>query len=144
MQRLLVSLFIWFLLLVSDSPSAHLRHRALQLALIFMCSIGQLSPGAYFLRRDFFPSIASVRLFNTSFTSSIIIILYKACKIAWNGPVCFRSHTILGYSCQLSQVWRSQLEPLFETYQKLIRRRLHASTLPCFKCCSSNCHQVCQ
>ncbi|KAJ7808228.1 hypothetical protein B0H14DRAFT_2870596 [Mycena olivaceomarginata] len=31
----------------------------LDLALIFMCGVGQLSPGAYFLRRDLFPSIVT-------------------------------------------------------------------------------------
>ncbi|KAJ7619200.1 hypothetical protein DFH06DRAFT_1235619 [Mycena polygramma] len=35
------------------------RHQVLQFALIFMCGVGQLSPGAYFLRRDLFPSIVS-------------------------------------------------------------------------------------
>ncbi len=33
------------------------RHRALQLALIFMCSVNNLSPGAYFLRKDIFPAL---------------------------------------------------------------------------------------
>ncbi|KAJ6604834.1 hypothetical protein DFH09DRAFT_1123914 [Mycena vulgaris] len=41
-----------------DLP-ADIRHQVLQLALIFMCGVGQLSPGAYFLRRDLFPSIVS-------------------------------------------------------------------------------------
>jgi hypothetical protein len=41
---------------------ATIRHQAVQLSLVFMCSINQLSPGAYFLRRDFFPSIVAVRL----------------------------------------------------------------------------------
>ncbi|KAF9270606.1 hypothetical protein L218DRAFT_914759 [Marasmius fiardii PR-910] len=35
------------------------RHQALQMALVFMCGINQLSPGAYFLRRDLFPSLVS-------------------------------------------------------------------------------------
>ncbi|KAF8899008.1 hypothetical protein BD779DRAFT_1486579 [Infundibulicybe gibba] len=34
-----------------------IRHQVLQLALTFMCGVTQLSPGAYFLRRDLFPSI---------------------------------------------------------------------------------------
>ncbi|KAG9222529.1 hypothetical protein CCMSSC00406_0002864 [Pleurotus cornucopiae] len=38
---------------------ARVRHQALQVALIYMCGIGQLSPGAYFLRRNLFPSIAT-------------------------------------------------------------------------------------
>ncbi|KAJ7110039.1 hypothetical protein C8R44DRAFT_678676 [Mycena epipterygia] len=42
----------------ADLP-ADIRHQVLQLALIFMCGVGQLSPGAYFLRRDLFPSIVS-------------------------------------------------------------------------------------
>uniref|UniRef100_A0A0W0FAR2 Putative conserved protein UP6 n=1 Tax=Moniliophthora roreri TaxID=221103 RepID=A0A0W0FAR2_MONRR len=41
-----------------DSP-ANIRHQALQLALVFMCGVGQLSPGAYFLRRDLFPSLVT-------------------------------------------------------------------------------------
>lgn len=39
-----------------------LRHQVLQLAVVFMCSISQLSPGAYFLRRDLFPCIAKVQI----------------------------------------------------------------------------------
>ncbi|KAG2367783.1 hypothetical protein BDR07DRAFT_1469429 [Suillus spraguei] len=42
-----------------DAPEA-LRHQVLQLAVLFTCSISQLSPGAYFLRRDLFPCIAKV------------------------------------------------------------------------------------
>ncbi|KAJ6575294.1 hypothetical protein B0H19DRAFT_1128072 [Mycena capillaripes] len=41
-----------------DLP-VEIRHQVLQFALIFMCGVGQLSPGAYFLRRDLFPSIVS-------------------------------------------------------------------------------------
>jgi len=36
------------------------RHQALQLALVFVCGVNQLSPGAYFLRRDLFPGMVSV------------------------------------------------------------------------------------
>ncbi|KAH9942957.1 hypothetical protein B0H21DRAFT_779789 [Amylocystis lapponica] len=36
-----------------------LRHQVLQLAVIFVCGISQLSPGAYFLRRDLFPCIVT-------------------------------------------------------------------------------------
>ena len=32
----------------------------LQLAIVFMCGVGQLSPGAYLLQRDLFPSIVLV------------------------------------------------------------------------------------
>lgn len=38
------------------------RHRAIELGLIFMCSIDQLSPGAYFLRHDFLRATCKVRL----------------------------------------------------------------------------------
>ncbi|KAI0734702.1 hypothetical protein C8Q72DRAFT_770467 [Fomitopsis betulina] len=37
-----------------------LRHQVLQLAVIMMSGISQLSPGAYFLRRDLFPSIVTI------------------------------------------------------------------------------------
>lgn len=39
---------------------AQLRHEILQLAVVFVCGIGQLSPGAYFLRRDLFSAIVKV------------------------------------------------------------------------------------
>ncbi|KAJ7293157.1 hypothetical protein C8J57DRAFT_1268248 [Mycena rebaudengoi] len=45
--------------LVDSAVPADIRHQALQFALIFMCGVGQLSPGAYFLRCDLFPSIVS-------------------------------------------------------------------------------------
>jgi hypothetical protein len=45
-----------------DLPSTvSLKHRTLQLALVFACGVGQLSPGAYLLRRDLFPVIVMVR-----------------------------------------------------------------------------------
>ena len=45
----------------SDHEKERIRHQALQLALVFMCGVGQLSPGAYFLRKDLFPSLVLVR-----------------------------------------------------------------------------------
>ncbi|KAK0233651.1 hypothetical protein IW262DRAFT_1452216 [Armillaria fumosa] len=45
--------------LANASRSATTRHQILQLGLIFMCGISQLSPGAYFLRRNLFPSIVA-------------------------------------------------------------------------------------
>ncbi|OBZ78701.1 putative glycine dehydrogenase (decarboxylating), mitochondrial [Grifola frondosa] len=47
-------------ILSDTTASVSLRHGALQLAVIFVCGISQLSPGAYFLRRDLFPSIVSL------------------------------------------------------------------------------------
>ena len=41
---------------------ADLRHQVLQLAVVFACSINQLSPGAFLLRRDLFPAIVTVGL----------------------------------------------------------------------------------
>ncbi|KAJ7631175.1 hypothetical protein FB45DRAFT_917728 [Roridomyces roridus] len=45
--------------LANEDIPVDIRHQVLQLALIFMCGVGQLSPGAYFLRRDLYPSIVS-------------------------------------------------------------------------------------
>lgn len=45
--------------LANASRSAAIRHQILQLGLTFMCGISQLSPGAYFLRRNLFPSIVA-------------------------------------------------------------------------------------
>ncbi|EJF66865.1 hypothetical protein DICSQDRAFT_47463 [Dichomitus squalens LYAD-421 SS1] len=44
-------------ILSNTELSASLRHEMLQLAVIFVCGISQLSPGAYFLRHDLFPCI---------------------------------------------------------------------------------------
>ncbi|TFK56653.1 DUF1741-domain-containing protein [Heliocybe sulcata] len=44
-------------LIGDQAAGASLRHQVIQLAIIFMCRIAQLSPGAYFLRRDLWPSI---------------------------------------------------------------------------------------
>ncbi|KAF7347688.1 DUF1741 domain-containing protein [Mycena venus] len=56
-----------------------IRHQVLQLALIFMCGVGQLSPGAYFLRRDLFPSIVSfIKAPETEmFTFEAILLAYQ-------------------------------------------------------------------
>ncbi|KZT75029.1 hypothetical protein DAEQUDRAFT_807295 [Daedalea quercina L-15889] len=43
----------------SNAP-ASLRHQVLQLAVVFVSGISQLSPGAYFLRRDLFPAIVTI------------------------------------------------------------------------------------
>ncbi|KAF8846038.1 hypothetical protein BDN67DRAFT_12014 [Paxillus ammoniavirescens] len=43
-----------------DRAPASIRHQALQLAVIYTCSINQLSPGAYLLRKDLFPSIVNL------------------------------------------------------------------------------------
>ncbi|KAI9512521.1 hypothetical protein F5148DRAFT_973492 [Russula earlei] len=42
------------------SGASELRHEVLQLAVVFMCGINQLSPGAYLLRGDLFPAILSM------------------------------------------------------------------------------------
>ncbi|KAG5353682.1 hypothetical protein C0989_003819 [Termitomyces sp. Mn162] len=42
-----------------ETAPLSIRHQGLQIALIYMCSIGQLSPGAYFLRCDLFSSITT-------------------------------------------------------------------------------------
>ncbi|KAG8830817.1 hypothetical protein FRC17_004184, partial [Serendipita sp. 399] len=65
----------------TEAPVA-LKHRTLQLALVFACGIGQLSPGAYLLRRDLFPSIVMVSYLlifiddsTTPFTFEAILLL---------------------------------------------------------------------
>ncbi|KIK70706.1 hypothetical protein GYMLUDRAFT_65921 [Collybiopsis luxurians FD-317 M1] len=40
-----------------ETIPARNRHLVLQLALVFMCGVQQLSPGAYFLRKDLYPSL---------------------------------------------------------------------------------------
>ncbi|KAH9982834.1 hypothetical protein BGW80DRAFT_47909 [Lactifluus volemus] len=47
-------------LLGNDNAPVELRHEVLQLAIVFLCGINQLSPGAYLLRDDLFPAIISI------------------------------------------------------------------------------------
>ncbi len=51
-----------FGIIIDAAFLAGLRHEVLQLAVVFMCGINQLSPGAYLLRGDLFPAIISVGL----------------------------------------------------------------------------------
>ncbi|KAI8990450.1 hypothetical protein BD414DRAFT_413658 [Trametes punicea] len=46
-------------ILSNRAASAGLRHQVLQMAVIFVCGISQLSPGAYFLRHDLGPCIVT-------------------------------------------------------------------------------------
>ena len=43
------------------TATADLKHSALQLALVLVAGLAQLSPGAYFLRTDLFPAVVEVR-----------------------------------------------------------------------------------
>ncbi|OCH94681.1 hypothetical protein OBBRIDRAFT_788932 [Obba rivulosa] len=47
-------------ILGDNNAPASCRHAVLQLAVILVCGISQLSPGAYFLRRDLFPCIVAI------------------------------------------------------------------------------------
>ncbi|KAG9314057.1 hypothetical protein JVU11DRAFT_4836 [Chiua virens] len=47
-------------ILADDRAPAAIRHRVLQLAIVYTCGINQLSPGAYLLRRDLFPSLVNL------------------------------------------------------------------------------------
>ncbi|KAI0257195.1 hypothetical protein BJV78DRAFT_1160862 [Lactifluus subvellereus] len=47
-------------LLGDDDAPVELRHEVLQLSIVFLCGINQLSPGAYLLRGDLSPAIVSI------------------------------------------------------------------------------------
>lgn len=47
-------------LLSDDDAPVDLRHEVLQLAVVFMCGVNQLSPGAYLLRKDLFLAIVAI------------------------------------------------------------------------------------
>ncbi len=47
-------------ILSDETAPAEVKHRVLQLANIFACSINQLSPGAYLLQKNFFPPLVKV------------------------------------------------------------------------------------
>ncbi|KAH9049384.1 hypothetical protein EDB84DRAFT_1453716, partial [Lactarius hengduanensis] len=47
-------------LLSDDDAPVDLRHEVLQLAIVFMCGVNQLSPGAYLLREDLTPAIVAM------------------------------------------------------------------------------------
>ncbi|QRV97724.1 hypothetical protein RhiJN_25743 [Ceratobasidium sp. AG-Ba] len=44
----------------NENETGEMRHCALQLTLALICGLGQLSPGAYFLAQDMFPTIVSL------------------------------------------------------------------------------------
>lgn len=60
-QHLAPILFSLSIDTMSHATLVALRHRTLQLALLFICGIKELSPGAYFLRRDLYPTLVQVR-----------------------------------------------------------------------------------
>ncbi|KAG6380882.1 hypothetical protein JVT61DRAFT_5273 [Boletus reticuloceps] len=47
-------------ILEDDKVPATMRHRVLQLAIVYTSSVNQLSPGAYLLRRDLFPALVKL------------------------------------------------------------------------------------
>ncbi|KAF8426132.1 hypothetical protein L210DRAFT_3566254 [Boletus edulis BED1] len=47
-------------ILGDDEVPAAVRHRVLQLAVVYTSSVNQLSPGAYLLRRDLFPALVKL------------------------------------------------------------------------------------
>ncbi|KIY69176.1 hypothetical protein CYLTODRAFT_237652 [Cylindrobasidium torrendii FP15055 ss-10] len=64
-----------------DSRPSAVRHQTLQLGLVFMCGISQLSPGAYFLRRDVFHALATfIKSHDTQqFTFEALLFLAILC-----------------------------------------------------------------
>ena len=63
----------------------------LQLAVVFMCGINQLSPGAYLLRGDLFPSIISVSVYRLVILVELIADLYSDNQGTGDGEVHIRS-----------------------------------------------------
>jgi hypothetical protein len=53
----------------------------LQLANVFMCGIGQMSPGAYLLQRDLFPSIVEVGASGQASLSQIDCMVYEVHQV---------------------------------------------------------------
>ncbi|KAI9570258.1 hypothetical protein HD554DRAFT_2188759 [Boletus coccyginus] len=47
-------------ILGDDKTPAAMRHRVLQLAIVYTSSINQMSPGAYLLRKDLFPALVNL------------------------------------------------------------------------------------
>lgn len=71
---------------------ASIRHQVLQLAVVFVCGIGQLSPGAYLLRRDLFPAIATVSAYRITRLKKLNIPVDN--KIPRNRTIRLRSFSI--------------------------------------------------
>ena len=53
-----------------QAATPELKHSALQVALILESGLGQLSPGACFLRMDLFPPIVDIRPFTADYSGN--------------------------------------------------------------------------
>lgn len=60
-------------ILSDEAAPADMKHRVLQLAIVFACSINQLSPGAYLLRKNFFPPLVKVRPLKWNLETSLTV-----------------------------------------------------------------------
>jgi hypothetical protein len=63
----------------------------LQLAIVFMCGINQLSPGAYLLRGDLFPTIISVSVHRLFVLVELIADIHSDNQGTGDGEVHIRS-----------------------------------------------------
>ncbi|KAF7307059.1 DUF1741 domain-containing protein [Mycena indigotica] len=108
----------------TDIP-VDIRHEALRLALTFVGAIGQLSPGAYFLRRDLFPAtVAFIKAPDTrKFASEAILliaVLANYHKSKQNGYLMHIQHTddqdLMRIICSAASL---SLEPVVKAYQEV-------------------------
>lgn len=84
------------------TPKASNRHLALQLALIFCSGVGQLSPGAYLLRKNLYPSIVCVSLSPSLAHGTFnVTLVYEITK---HREVHIRSRVTTCDSCKFSSV----------------------------------------
>jgi hypothetical protein len=97
---------------------ASLRHQMIQLAIIFMCGIGQLSPGAYFLRRDLLPSITIVSCFLDETKESFSFLFHTVCKISRYRTFYLWGGAVACHTGRFSQVGCSKAQPLSSANQR--------------------------
>jgi hypothetical protein len=104
-----------------------IRHQALQLALVFVCGVNQLSPGAYFLRRDLFPAIVTVS-FPTVFVVFLFNELLQIIKSPETEQYAFEAALLLGLLANFHKSDAAYLNPylkcIHETEDKELMRTI--------------------
>ncbi|CAK5264497.1 unnamed protein product, partial [Mycena citricolor] len=124
------AVFTEFTTIVHESLSnedipVEFRHQVLQLTLTFMCGIGQLSPGAYFLRLDLFPSIASfIKSPETemyTFEAVLLLTLLANFHKSKSNPYLQRIHETDDQDLMRKICWASNfaLDAVIKTYQEI-------------------------
>ena len=95
-----------------------MRHRVLQLAIVYTSSINQLSPGAYLLRKDLFDALVNVRrwLFKFLLEAELKIIL-QLVKSPETERYTFEATLLLSFLANFHRSDAARLNPYLQHIQ---------------------------